>query len=175
MMKSILGKVKSSSGITLIELFVALFLTSLLAILIVSANVFVSRFIGDWEDNNTVYNEGEFIISAIADDLKGSLDFKKSDSLSYVIYLSPVDSITYGQLEGKLSRNGKIINSVNISCLNLDISKNSIEKMSPDSILIKGKPEYSEIVATINLKLKYKKSVEVFKTSLRIKNENSIY
>jgi len=174
-MRNSLDKIRNNSGITLIELFVALFLVSILMVFIISANLFVQKFISDWEDNNTIYTDGDFIISNIISDLKKSYGFTEIDSLSYGLVVSFSDTIKYQLKEGNIQRNGHTLNMASIQCLELNLIENGFEKTTPDSILVNGKYKYTDKLVSVKLRLLYKKTEELFESSMRIKNANQIY
>lgn len=160
---------------TLVELMVALFLVSLLMVFIVSGNIFVKRYLGNWEDNNIIYEDGRFILSAISNDLKKAYEFSGSDSTGYIFSTGAKDSIIYEISEGGIYRNGKRINSADVFCSRFGLDKIMFQKNTPDSILIGGVINYQERLVNIKLGLIYKKLSENFETSVRLQNENFIF
>jgi hypothetical protein len=170
-----LDKIKNQSGLTIVELLVSLFLVSLLMAFVISANLFVNRFILDWEENVTLYEDGNFLTLALQKDLQYSYGFIKEDTIGYAIVVSPIDTIRYYLLDGNLLRNDKILNSSGILCQDLDFNKISFENRLPDSILIGGDNKYKAQAVIIKLELKHKDKSEVFSSSVRIKNVTQIY
>jgi hypothetical protein len=174
-MKNIFNKLKGQSGFSLAELVVAMFLVTLLMISVVSANLFIQRFLKKWEDANTIFQEGNRLLSEIMSDLSSCYKFTKIDSVTYAIIYSDKNSIKYNIKDGDLFRNNKKRDYENVICRSLIIEKNDFTKSSPDSILILGRPQYTESLASIKLELTYKDKTEIFASSIRLKNVNHIY
>jgi len=175
MTKNTLHRISNDSGVTFIELLVALSLVSLLTVFIISANLFVNRVLSDWRDNNAIYEDGWFIISRLSDDIKSCRAVARSDSMSYAIIINEADTVLYQMAEGKLHRNGIILNSPGVICDSLELTKSSFEKSTPDSILINGLSSYQDELINIKIHLSYKKLTESFETCVRHQNANHIY
>jgi hypothetical protein len=175
MMKNIFPKFRKSQGVTLAELLVAMFLASLLMLSIVSANIFIEKFISRWKAVNAIYQEGDFITSLIIKDLENSHDFRYRNPSVFTLLLVNKDSVIYKLDSSIVFRNGKSLNSPGMLCQNLSIKKNNFEKTNPDSILIKGTPKYSAAIATVKLELTFKGHNESFITSTRLTNDYWIY
>lgn len=174
-MKNILRHFKNQSGLTFIELMVAMLLVGLLTICIISANLFVQRFLKNYELNNRLYDDGNFILTGLKKDLKDCIDFKYPDSTTLTISYPAKDSVRYVLDSGIISRNGKALNTSGVSCNSLVVDKIGFVNPTPDSILIYGKYEYKAIVARIKLDLSVGDRSESFNTEMRVKNENDIY
>ncbi|MCX6826069.1 MAG: prepilin-type N-terminal cleavage/methylation domain-containing protein [candidate division Zixibacteria bacterium] len=174
-MKNILDKLRDQSGFSLAELVVAMFLVTLLMTSVISANLFIQRFLKKWEDTNTVYQEGNRLLTEISNDLRSGYKFARVDTNSYIIICSEKDSIKYAVKDGDLIRNGKKLDYENVTCGLLKIENNAFAKVSPDSILILGRPQFMEYLAAVRLELIYKNKSEIFVTSIRLKNVYQIY
>ena len=174
-MNSTWNKIKSQTGITYIELLVALILSSIVVIFIISANLFVNKFIRTWERNNAIYEEGEYILSTIDKDLGNCDELSSQDSTKYDITKNNGDTITYFLSDGKLLRDDRVLNTVDIVCEWLSLSTNQFEISTPDSILIDGKTVYKEELVTIEFQLEYSGLMETFKSNVRLGNDSHIY
>ncbi|MFH2037168.1 MAG: hypothetical protein ABIJ45_12255 [Candidatus Zixiibacteriota bacterium] len=170
-----LDKLKDDSGLTLIELFVALLLVSLLMIFVVSGNLFVNKFISEWQDDNRLYEEGRFILKTIANDIKTSSEFYRIDSSEFRLISDINDTVSYLNRENRLLRNGMNLMRSDVFCNSVALDINNFEKQTPDSILVNGKVIYEEKMVRITIKLQYKKVEETFETDVRLRNENNIF
>lgn len=157
------------------ELMVAMLLVGLLTICIISANLFVQRFLKNYELNNRLYDDGNFILTGLKKDLKDCTDFKYQDSTTLTFTYPAKDSVIYVLDSGIISRNGKALNTSGVFCNSLAVDKIGFVNPTPDSILIYGKYEYKAIVARIKLNLSIGDRSESFGTEMRTKNENSIH
>ena len=174
-MRSILHNIGNDAGVTFIELMVALSLASLLSVFIISANLFVNRVLTEWRNNNTIYEDGRFIISRLSEDIRSSLTIIHSDSTSYTIVTGKGDTTSYQIDRGVIIRNKKILNSPGVICDSLKLIRKFFEKSTPDSILINGRSSYLDELIEIDIYLSYKTLSKFFETSVRPKNASYIF
>lgn len=168
-------KIRNQSGLTFIELIVAMLLVGLLSICIISANLFIQRYLKKYEDNNKIYDDGNFITSQIKHDLLHCQNFRKIDSLSYVIQLTETDSLVYTLKDSSIVRNDKRLTTSGIKANFISLSKLDFEIPTPDSILISGKTNYINSLAKIQFNLSYGNQSEEFESEIRLQNEAKIY
>lgn len=157
------------------ELFIAMFLFSLLMVSVVYSNLFVEKFLKKWQDDNRFYEEGAYLLSILTRDLKPALGFARTDSTTFLIYGLSTDTIKYKLTNGDLVRNGRVLNSHDAAIQMFKIDRTDFEKSTPDSILIEGQENFRESLATVEIRLKYKKLEESFIRNVRMKDACQIY
>jgi len=174
-MKSINRKNGNPSGVTLVELMVSLFLTSLLLIFIVSGSLFIQRYIQTWKDDHLLVEDGYHTISSIVADLqKGRADVL-IDSAGFKVTLPSGDSVRYKTKDELIYRNERMLLSPDVACRRLDLQITAFEKPTPDSILIENGYTYEDRLISIKIDLAYEGKMETFETSIRVPNDCHIF
>jgi len=138
MPRRLFAKIINKSGVTLVELLVSFFLISLLMVFIVSAYLFTQRFILNWEDEISIYQEADFILQLIKNDFNNYNSIRSDDSA--LIFTDDIlGRLTYSVSGGDIFKNNRIINGSGFSCVSFKVEKINLTYPTPDSILISGR------------------------------------
>jgi len=118
-----LSYINNQSGLSLAELIIALGLTSLLLVLVVSGALFVKKYISDWSDRDKITEELAFISQELLPQIEDSrrLDLY-TDSL--VCHTSTGTRIRYRWDGGILSKDEHTISRVGLKVDLLEIRTN---------------------------------------------------
>lgn len=100
-----LSRVNNESGMTLTELIIALGLSALLLILVVSGSLFVKKYIADWSDRDKVTEELAFVAQEILPKLESSQQIEIFDD-SLLCHQTDGHTIRYLIEDGSLTKNG---------------------------------------------------------------------
>lgn len=129
-MKSIL---LNNKGLTLAELIIALGLSSLLLIFIISGSLFMKRYLFIWKNENRLYEELRLINSELSDKLQKANRIELfADSLSVRV---DTTMFVYNWATNQLIRNTHIITPNYLSNIELNVRKIPLLN-SADSIIL---------------------------------------
>ncbi len=115
-----LSRVNNESGMTLTELIIALGLSALLLILVVSGSLFVKKYIADWSDRDKVTEELAFVAQEILPELESSQQIEIFDD-SLLCHQTNGHTIRYSLVEGTLLRNDHALTRVGLQIDLFDI------------------------------------------------------
>jgi hypothetical protein len=175
MMKNIFVEFRNKAGLTLVEMFVALLLFSLLISLAMSVYVSVARFLLTACGESRFIDSGHFILTIILDDLRSCNGIIMKDSSFLIIGSLSLDTNVYERKDGNIVRNGAKLNPGDVTCTDLNLKIDTSEKPIPGGIILAGKCDYSVRLVNIYIELCYKGNSRSFKTSVRLKNVSHIY
>ncbi len=116
----LLSRVNNESGMTLTELIIALGLSALLLILVVSGSLFVKKYIADWSDRDKVTEELAFVAQEILPKLESSQQIEVFDD-SLLCHQTDGHTVRYNLVEGTLRRNDHSLTRVGLQVDLLDI------------------------------------------------------
>jgi hypothetical protein len=157
------------------ELFVATFLTSLLMILLVSANLVVRKILGEWEKNNALYEDGRFILEQLSRDAGRAADIGFADNDTLIIRKNPSDSVIYEMVDGGLFKNSRRLNSPKVRCDSINVVTEYYDAVIADSIIVNNGSSVENRLVTFKIWLIYEEKEGCFVTSARLINENGLY
>lgn len=172
-MRNSFTRLKNKSGLTIVELLVSLFLVSLLMVFIVSSYLFVQRFIGNWKNEISIYQEAEFLMGAIEKDIPRYRSHQIQDT---ALFLTDDirETVTYIVTHGNLIRNYKVLNSKEFTVQSLDFKSFYFARSNPDSIFVIGGYDYKRGLLLVRLTLQSKDMIDSFQTTVVLSDENFI-
>ncbi len=125
---------ENSKGVTLVELIVAMALTSILLGLIVTGSMFLKNYINQWRERDRLLEELVFLESELSRSLSKSQQIDLySDSL--VCLGRRLNAVVYQWNEGKLTKNFRQLSQSSLSLDRIAISRLDLPQHSTDSIL----------------------------------------
>ncbi len=117
--------VDNESGMTLVELVVALGLTALLMILVVTGALFVKKYVADWSDRDKVTEELAFVRDELTPPLDAAL--KTQIFEDSIVFRSAEGTTTrYQATDGVLLKNGRQISRTGLTVALRPIPKNPL-------------------------------------------------
>jgi len=132
-----LSSLKNERGLTLTELIVALAISSILLIFVVSGNLFVQNYIRSWKQSDKIYEELAFVSSVISEAVFESRGINLyQDSL--VCWSKTRDKTVYAWGDGSLDKNGAVLSRAGLRLDTLAIATLELQKEGDSVIFIKG-------------------------------------
>lgn len=157
---------------TLIELVVSLGLVSVLVVTLVAANIFVEKVLGAWSARSRLYEEREFIINALAEEITRCDSLTVDSSQMLAVFYLPRDSSVWKVKDDVLYRDGTRLTAPGIEISGMEISKLSVAGASRSLILPEG-TKAAECLYTIELRLSFKGQSNVVQKITR--NSNTFF
>ncbi|MCK5126280.1 MAG: prepilin-type N-terminal cleavage/methylation domain-containing protein [candidate division Zixibacteria bacterium] len=158
----------NQKGFTLMELVVALSLTGLLLLVLVSANLFIHKTLASWSQANVLVEEREFLLTELSHQI-ARCDKVLYDSTSYrAVFYSLKDSTVYELSEGDFVRNGTVINREGSSVSFIKISQDIFTKQD-DSVILEPETQKNlhSSLYSIELSVSYKGNTDVSTKKVR--------
>lgn len=168
---STLDRLKSQSGVTLMELVVSLALVGILTVAFVSGNIFVQKIIGTWSRGNRLYEEGEWLLSELSDRTERCDSLRIDSTNSRWKFYSGIEKHIVSLTNGNLDENGKRMDNKDFTVKTLAISKIPFPIAPGDSILDKNRNLDAYGLYRIDIELQYRGSSHEFKTVVRNQKE----
>lgn len=108
-------------GLTLVELLVALGLTGLVLVLVVTGSLFVQKFISDWSDRDKVTEELAFLNRELTPRIEESHSVEiRGDTVNFG-YVGEVRTV-YMLDSGGLSRDGRVLSRAGLNVETVEIA-----------------------------------------------------
>jgi prepilin-type N-terminal cleavage/methylation domain-containing protein len=124
---------KNSRGVTLVELIVALAISSILLVAMVSASVFVQKFVTNWQQRDSLAEELAFIRSELAPRLSRAQRIRSaSDTIQVLDHERRVT--TYCWRGHRLTRDGRDVLRPGYQLTSLRLTKIPLRELGQDTI-----------------------------------------
>lgn len=116
-----LSCLSNEEGLTLVELLVALGLSGLVLMLVVTGSLFVQKFISDWSDRDKVTEELAFLSSELVPRIESCREIEQQgDTLIFQYTGSALAS--YTRESGTLSRDGRQLSRAELNVETVEIT-----------------------------------------------------
>ncbi len=124
-----LSYVDNESGMTLAEVIVALGLTSLLMVLVVSGALFVKKYVADWSDRDKITEELAFIRDELTPHLESAAQFQ---SFTDSVFFRSAEGTTakYRVTDGILTKGDRPLSRAGLKVMLLPMQPNPLPEDS---------------------------------------------
>ena len=137
--------IKNNRGVTLTELIVAMGISSILLVFVISGSLFVQEYLKSWKRKDKLFEELSFVATVLSKSIHEAREIHPyPDSL--VCFSATRERTVYKWIDGHLFKNGNDLTRSGLTLDSLFVGSKGLPKSDNDSILTQGQDSrYSEL------------------------------
>lgn len=166
---------REDAGFTLLEFMLALFITGVLAVLVLQTYPFVMRYMVSWEDRVTLENDAHLTLQRMALDVAQADQISETSPSAWIFYSEGRPAITYEWVGDSLMRNDVRMHKPDIRVLDATYRFSSLHTAYVPLAhqVTEGTSEWAPLQATVSLTLSSPRNTIVLETAILSQRQRS--